>query len=52
MTPEQDLPSGGDGEHGSLLVLAVLALIVGAISDLSERCFGFPSSARTGCGMH
>src|SRR6516164_21028 len=39
MPPEQNLVSGQDGEHGSLLVLAVLALIVGAISGLIGAMF-------------
>jgi CIC family chloride channel protein len=39
MTPEQKLASDRDGDHGSLLVLAVLALIVGAVSGLVGALF-------------
>ena len=55
MTPEQELANRRDGTHGSLLVLALLALIVGAVSGfvgalfllLLERADGFamPSSS-------
>src|SRR5258705_996753 len=39
MSPEQTLASDRDGDHGSLLVLAVLALIVGAVSGLVGALF-------------
>lgn len=39
MTPEQKPASDRDGDHGSLLVLAVLALIVGAVSGLVGALF-------------
>jgi chloride channel protein, CIC family len=39
MTPEQNLASGRDGAHGSLVVLAVLALIIGAVSGLVGALF-------------
>src|SRR5260370_24359708 len=39
MTPEQKPASDRDGDHGSLLVLAVLALIVGAASGLVGALF-------------
>ena len=39
MTPEQNPASDRDGGHGSLLVLAVLALIVGAVSGLVGALF-------------
>src|SRR4029077_17695398 len=39
MTREQNLVSNRDGDHGSLLVLAVLALIVGAVSGLVGALF-------------
>jgi CIC family chloride channel protein len=39
MTPKQNLASGRDGDHGSLLVLAVLALIVGAVSGFVGALF-------------
>ena len=39
MTPGQNLASDRDGDHGSLLVLAVLALIVGAVSGFVGALF-------------
>ena len=39
MTHEQKPASDRDGDHGSLLVLAVLALIVGAVSGLVGALF-------------
>ena len=39
MTPGQNLASDRDGDRGSLLVLAVLALIVGAVSGLVAALF-------------
>jgi hypothetical protein len=39
MTPGQNLASDRDGDHGSLVVLAVLALIVGAVSGLVGALF-------------
>ena len=39
MTPEQKPASDRDGDQGSLLVLAVLALIVGAVSGLVGALF-------------
>jgi hypothetical protein len=39
MTPEQNLASGRDGEHGSLLVLGGLALIIGAVSGFVGALF-------------
>ena len=39
MTHEQNLASDRDGDHGSLLALAVLALIVGAVSGLVGALF-------------
>jgi CIC family chloride channel protein len=39
MTREQNLASDRAGDHGSLLVLAVLALIVGAVSGLVGALF-------------
>src|SRR5262249_14327046 len=39
MTPKQNLASGRDGDHGSLVVLAVLALIVGAVSGFVGALF-------------
>jgi chloride channel protein, CIC family len=39
MPHEQNLGSDRDGDHGSLLVLAVLALIVGAVSGLVGALF-------------
>ena len=39
MTHEQNPASDRDGDHGSLLVLAVLALIVGAVSGLVGALF-------------
>jgi CIC family chloride channel protein len=39
MTPEQKPASDRDGGHGSLLMLAVLALIVGAVSGLVGALF-------------
>lgn len=39
MIPGQNLASDRDSEHGSLLVLAVLALIVGAVSGLVGALF-------------
>ncbi len=39
MTHEQELAADRDGDHGSLLVLAVLALIVGAVSGLVGALF-------------
>jgi CIC family chloride channel protein len=39
MTPGQNLASDRDGDHGSLLVLAVLALIVGAVSGVVGALF-------------
>ena len=39
MTPEQKPASDRDGDQGSLLVLAVLALIVGAVSGLAGALF-------------
>src|SRR6185312_16528121 len=38
-TPGQNVASDRDGDHGSLLVLAVLALIVGAASGLVGALF-------------
>src|SRR5258708_17152456 len=39
MTPGQNLASDRDGDHGSILVLAVLALIVGAASGFVGALF-------------
>src|SRR5207248_10424718 len=39
MTPEQKPANDRDGDHGSLLVLAVLALIVGAVSGFVGALF-------------
>ena len=39
MTPEQELANRRDGTHGSLLVLALLALIVGAVSGFVGALF-------------
>ena len=39
MTSEQKVANGQDGAHGSLLVLAFLALIVGAVSGLVGAVF-------------
>jgi len=39
MTPGQNVASDRDGDHGSLLVLAVLALIVGAVSGFVGALF-------------
>src|SRR5258707_15663407 len=39
MTPEQKPASDRDDDHGSLLVLAVLALIVGAVSGFVGALF-------------
>src|SRR6478609_455161 len=39
MTPGQNLASDRDGDHGSILVLAVLALIVGAVSGFVGALF-------------
>src|SRR6266702_7938310 len=39
MTPGQNLASDRDGDHGSLLVLAVLALLVGAVSGFVGALF-------------
>jgi CIC family chloride channel protein len=39
MTPEQKLVTDRDSDHGSLLALAVLALIVGAVSGLVGALF-------------
>ncbi len=39
MTPEQKPASDRNGDQGSLLVLAVLALIVGAVSGLVGALF-------------
>ena len=39
MTPERKPASDRDGDHGSLLVLAVLALIVGAVSGFVGALF-------------
>src|ERR1700758_997193 len=39
MTPEQKPASDRDSDHGSILVLAVLALVVGAVSGLVGALF-------------
>src|SRR5260370_31524964 len=39
MTPGQDLASDRNDDHGSILVLAVLALFVGAVSGLVGALF-------------
>ncbi len=39
MTPGQNVASDRDGDHGSILVLAVLALIVGAVSGFVGALF-------------
>jgi chloride channel protein, CIC family len=39
MTPRQNLAGERDGDHGSILVLAVLALIVGAVSGFVGALF-------------
>jgi len=39
MTPGQNVASDRDGDHGSILVLAVLALVVGAVSGLIGALF-------------
>src|SRR5260370_15718793 len=39
MTPGQDLASDRNDDHGSILVLAVLALLVGAVSGLVGALF-------------
>src|SRR6185312_5866848 len=38
-TPGQNVASDRDGDHGSLLVLAVLTLLVGAVSGLVGALF-------------
>jgi Voltage gated chloride channel len=39
MTPGQNLASERDGDHGSILVIAVLALVVGAVSGFVGALF-------------
>ena len=39
MTPGQNVAGERDGDHGSILVLAVLALIVGAVSGFVGALF-------------
>ena len=39
MTPGQNLASDRDGDHGSILVLAALALVVGAVSGFVGALF-------------